>query len=144
MVPRIIIHPLESFTSPLADGFSLESEWKQVSSSLQDSIIIIIITLLLPKFFSLIMLMVFYWSLCESEPLQVSRTLCSIVADFNKAAVWMVSFLSLISNSSSLFFKSSRTIPSTIIIIGITITFKFHNFFCSLARFKYCLSFSEN
>ena len=33
----IIIHLLELFTSALADGFSLESEWQQVSSSLQDS-----------------------------------------------------------------------------------------------------------
>ena len=33
----IIIHTLELFTSALADGFSLESEWQQVSSSLQDA-----------------------------------------------------------------------------------------------------------
>ena len=33
----IIIHSLELFTSALADSFSLESEWQQVSSSLQDS-----------------------------------------------------------------------------------------------------------
>ena len=33
----IISHSLELFTSALADGFSLESEWQQVSSSLQDS-----------------------------------------------------------------------------------------------------------
>ena len=33
----IIIHSLELFTSALADGFSLETEWQQVSSSLQDS-----------------------------------------------------------------------------------------------------------
>ena len=33
----IIITSLEFFTSALADGFSLEFEWKQVSSSLQDS-----------------------------------------------------------------------------------------------------------
>ena len=33
----IIIHSLELFISALADGFSLESEWQQVSSSLQDS-----------------------------------------------------------------------------------------------------------
>ena len=33
----IIIHSLEFFTSILADGFSLEFEWQQVSSSLQDS-----------------------------------------------------------------------------------------------------------
>ena len=33
----IITTPLPFFTSVLADGFSLESEWQQVSSSLQDS-----------------------------------------------------------------------------------------------------------
>ena len=33
----IIIHSLELFPSALADGFSLEFEWQQVSSSLQGS-----------------------------------------------------------------------------------------------------------
>ena len=33
----IIIHSFELFTSAIADGFSLESEWQHVSSSLQDS-----------------------------------------------------------------------------------------------------------
>ena len=33
----IIITPSEFFTSALADGLSLEFEWQQVSSSLQDS-----------------------------------------------------------------------------------------------------------
>ena len=33
----IIIHSLKLFTSALADGFSLESQWKKISSSLQDS-----------------------------------------------------------------------------------------------------------
>ena len=33
----IIIYSLEFFTSALADGFLLESEWQQVYSSLQDS-----------------------------------------------------------------------------------------------------------
>ena len=33
----IIIYSLEYFTSALADGLSLEIEWQQVSSSLQDS-----------------------------------------------------------------------------------------------------------
>ena len=33
----IIIYSSEFFTSALADGLSLESEWLQVSSSLQDS-----------------------------------------------------------------------------------------------------------
>ena len=33
----IIFTPLEFFTSVLVDGFSLEFEWQQVCSSLQDS-----------------------------------------------------------------------------------------------------------
>ena len=33
----IIIHLWELFTSALADGFSLESEWQWIPSSLQDS-----------------------------------------------------------------------------------------------------------
>ena len=33
----IIINSEEIFMSAVADGFSLESEWQQVSSSLQDS-----------------------------------------------------------------------------------------------------------
>ena len=33
----IIIYSSEFFTSALADGLSLEIEWQQVSSSLQDS-----------------------------------------------------------------------------------------------------------
>ena len=33
----IIIHSLELFTSAIADGFSFNSEWQQVSSSLQDT-----------------------------------------------------------------------------------------------------------
>ena len=37
MIIIIIVHSLELFTSAIADGFSLKSEWQQVSSSLQDS-----------------------------------------------------------------------------------------------------------
>ena len=33
----LLFTPLEFFTSVLADGFSLEFEWQQVSTSLQDS-----------------------------------------------------------------------------------------------------------
>ena len=33
----IIVHSSELFPSAIADGFSLKSEWQQVSSSLQDS-----------------------------------------------------------------------------------------------------------
>ena len=38
--PRLLLSwftPWEFFTSVLADGFSLESEWQEISSSLQDS-----------------------------------------------------------------------------------------------------------
>ena len=33
----LLFPPLQFFTSALADGFSLEFEWQQVSTSLQDS-----------------------------------------------------------------------------------------------------------
>ena len=36
IIITIIIYSLEFFTSANADGFSLESEWQRVSSSLQD------------------------------------------------------------------------------------------------------------
>ena len=41
-------------------------------------------------------LFVFYWGFINCKSLQVSRTLLSILADFNSAVIWMVSFLSLI------------------------------------------------
>ena len=44
--------------------------------------------------------------------------------------VWIVSILPLISNSSNLLFKFSETVPSTPIIIYITVNFMFHSFFC--------------
>ena len=37
LVVIIIVYSFEFFTSVLADGLSLEFEWQQVSSSLQDS-----------------------------------------------------------------------------------------------------------
>ena len=37
IIIMIVIYSLEFFTSALADGFSLEFEWQQVSSSLQGS-----------------------------------------------------------------------------------------------------------
>ena len=39
----IIIHSLEHFTSASADGFSLESEWQQVSSSLPTLLSILVV-----------------------------------------------------------------------------------------------------
>ena len=36
-ISSLLFTPLEFFTSVLADGFSLEFEWQQVSSGSQDS-----------------------------------------------------------------------------------------------------------
>ena len=64
-------------------------------------------------------LMVFHWSLIDSQPLQVSKTLLSLLTDLNKVALWMVSACPLISNS----YKSLGIVPSTSITIGITVIF---------------------
>ena len=72
--------------------------------------------------------MVFNWSLHESKSLQVSTTLLRILADLNNAIVWMVSTRPLISNSSNPFINTFVTVPRAPIIIGINITFMFHNF----------------
>ena len=59
----------------------------------------------------------------------------------NNAVIWIASVFSLISNSSSLFPKPLRTVPSTPTTIGITVTFMFHSVFSFLARSKYLSSF---
>ena len=84
--------------------------------------------------------MVFHWSLSNNKPLQVSRTLLSILADINNAVVLILTTRPLISKSSRPFTKSLVTVlraPTTIVI---TSTFMFHSFFNSLTRSKY-LSF---
>ena len=79
-----------------------------------------------------------WWSFTGvSKSSQVSRTFLSIPADLNNAVVWIVLACPSISNSSSLLTKLLGFIPSAPITIGITITFMFHNFFSSLARFKH-------
>ena len=80
--------------------------------------------------------------LCGTKSPQVSRTLLSILADLNSAVVWMVFILVLLSDSSCPFTNSLVIEPSVSIIIGITITFMFHSFFSSLARFRYLSLFS--
>ena len=82
-------------------------------------------------------LMVFHWSLSDSKYPQVSETLLSILANLSSAVIWMVSTRVLISNSSSPFTNPLVTILSILITVGITITFIFHSFFSSLARFRY-------
>ena len=82
----------------------------------------------------------------DSKSPQVSRTLLSILADLNKAVVWMVFARPLISKSSSPWTNPLVTVPSVTITIGIIVTFIFYCFFSSLARSQYLslflLSFS--
>ena len=85
--------------------------------------------------------MVSHWSLSDSKFPQVSRTLLSILADLDNAVIWMVSNRPLISKSFSLCINPLVTVPRAPITIGITVTFMFHNFFNSLARWSTYLSF---
>ena len=87
-------------------------------------------------------LMNFHWSLSDSKSPQVSRTLLSIVADLNNAVVWTVFTHPVISKSYSPCTYPLVNVPRTPITIGIIITFMFHSFFNSLARFRYLSLFS--
>ena len=73
-----------------------------------------------------------YWSLSVSKFPQVSRTLLSILADFNNALVWMTSTFPLISKSSRPFTEPLGIVPNAPITI-------FRCFFNSLSRSKYLL-----
>ena len=86
--------------------------------------------------------MVFHWSLKDCKSPQVSKMLLSIPTDINNCAFWMVYAHPLISNSFNSFTKPLWIVPSTPIIICITVTFIFHSFFSSLARSKYLFHFS--
>ena len=86
----------------------------------------------------------FHWSLCNRKSPQVSRTLLSILADFNSSVVWMVSILLLISSSSSLFPRFWIIVSRTPTMIGITVTLIIHTFFSSLARSRYLSSWSPS
>ena len=91
-------------------------------------IIIIIIIIIIPwEFFT----PAFYWSLSDSDFLQVTRTLLSILADLNNAVVWMVSTCLLISKSSSPFTNPLGIVPSASITILTTVGFMFHIFLFS-------------
>ena len=88
--------------------------------------------------------MVFHWSLSDSKPPQVSRTLLSILAVFNNAVVWMVSTRPPTSKSSGPFKNPLVTVPKASITIGVIVAFMFHSFFNSLARSGYLSFFSHS
>ena len=80
--------------------------------------------------------MVFHRSLSYSKSPQVSMTLLSILPDTNNALVWMVSTCPLISKSSSPCTNLLVSVPSTLITIGITVSFVLEQGLVT------CLSFS--
>ena len=78
----------------------------------------------------------------DSKSPHVSRTLLSIMADLNKAVLWMVSTSPLISKSSSLITNPLVTVPRTSVTVGITVIFMPYSFFSYMARPKYLPFFS--
>ena len=94
------------------------------------------------KFSHICLLMAYQWSLSNNKSPRVSRTLLSILADLNKAVVWMILISPPISNSSSLFLKLFGNVPTEPNTNYITINLMFQRFFfCSLARFEYLYFF---
>ena len=69
------------------------------------------------------------WSLSDNKSTQISRTFLSIPADFTKAVIRIVSFLSLISSSSSLISMFWGLFQGASNTIAITVTFMFHIFY---------------
>ena len=78
----------------------------------------------------------------DSKSPQVSRTFLGILANLKNAVVWIVSIRPLVSKSPSPFTKPLVTVPRATITIGITVTFMFHCFFNSQARFENLSYFS--
>ena len=86
--------------------------------------------------------MVSHRSLSDSKSPQVSRTLLSILADFNNTKIRIVFTCPLISKASSLFINPLGIIPNASTTISTTVAFMFHKSFSSLARFMYICFFS--
>ena len=72
--------------------------------------------------------MVSHGSLSDNKSPPLSRTILSILADLNNAAVWMISTRPLISKFSSPCTNPLVTVPREPITIGIIVTFMFHSF----------------
>ena len=128
---------------------SLNFEWPQISSGHQDfssqSQFLSLLFYSFESFSHQCLMMVSHWSLNDSKSLQFSWILLSIRVDLNNA---VVSTCPLISWSSNPCISHLVTVSSGPITNGITITFMFHGFVCSLARswylsfFFFSLSFS--
>ena len=73
-------------------------------------------------------LVIFNWIPSDNKSFQVSMALLSIHADFYDVVVWIISILSLISNSHSLFSRPLVIVPNTPTSIGVIVTLVFHSF----------------
>ena len=90
----------------------------------------------------IIIIILLFWEFLHQCKLMVSRMLLSILANLNNAVVWIVSTHPLISKSPSPCTNPLESLKdwyrdSETITIGITITYSYHNFFSSLAWFRY-------
>ena len=101
------------------------------------SVAIIIISLII-EFFTLVLMMIFHWSLSDSKSPQISGILFSILADFNYAVVWMVSTCPLISKTFHPCTNPLVIVPNAPITIGITVTLMFHSFLLFFFFFQFC------
>ena len=86
-------------------------------------------------------MVVFHFIRSNTKSLQVSWILLSILADFSKAVLWIVSIRAPIFSYSTLFTNSLWTVPCAPVRIDITLTLLFHSFLSSLARSEYWLVF---
>ena len=81
------------------------------------------------------------WTPSCSKSSQLFKTLLSILDDLSSAMVCMVSILPRISSYPILFSRLLGIVPSTLMMIGITVTFIFYNFLNFLAGSRYFLNF---
>ena len=85
-----------------------------------------------------------HWSLTDCESPHVSKTLLSILANFDYAVVWTVSSHPVISKSSNPCTYPLVTVLRAPITIGIVVIFMFPSFSNSLARTRYLSFFSQS
>ena len=103
--------------------------------------IILLLFSFLAKFSHSLKLVVFHRCLNDRKSPQFSKTLIILLANLSSALVCIVLILLLISISSSFFSRFFGTVLRAAAMIGVTVTFMFHNFFNSLARSRYLSSF---
>ena len=118
----LLFTPLEFFISVLADGFSLEFEWQQVSSSLQDSSqysghsqqCCHLDSLFPSTNFQVIQSSIILWLLCQKHQSQLAQSSLSCsTAFFNSLA--RSRYLSFFSHSFRFILWSAGTAKSTLL-----------------------------